>query len=59
MHLVMGQWKTMIAIFPTIPHFSILSYIKKKALPEIYFLARQALVVLNVTLSKRARERGL
>lgn len=59
MHLVMRQWETMIAIFPTIPHFIILSYIKKKALPEIYFLARQALVVLNVTLSKRARERGL
>lgn len=31
----------------------------KKALPEIYFLAWQALVVLNVTLSKRAWERGL
>lgn len=30
MHLVMRQWETTIAIFPTIPHFIILSYIKKR-----------------------------
>lgn len=52
-----SNWTIVLTLFPPLHlHFIIL---KKKRFPEICFLDRHSLVVLNVTLSKRALERRL